>query len=445
MDTSSDTSSNSSHHKIDQVLQDLKFAVPQGGYKQPAAAGYVPQQQYVRQPPSPPVYESRGREGLQNYATNGQLLTTAVDRQVPKVAQPSASYYLNQIQSAQLASQAQEAFTTAQRTAPAQTVYKQYQPALVQQPSIQYSREPPVQYSREQPQQYVREQPQVRYISRPVAAQYRVQQQEQPRQEEQKEKEDYDSKFPGAIHSACLPESARGANPSGWINAGYFSDFSNYFVKYTRCSKDIPVLLLLDNQESHVSIAALYFLKDNGVTVLSFPPYCSYKLNRSVYGPQKDMSFHQTALPLAATPYNNIAGFKVPEIFPFNEDIFQDHELSAGYATDRPQPSDIITNDDDQHNENHLSPSQEKDDHAIAGPSTSTPQIDTATGNLQAPAATKQDKTPPFTPLQMKLLPKAEQSENSRRRKKRGTAVLTHTPVKDVLMEEQIHSKNKNQ
>jgi hypothetical protein len=45
---------------------------------------------------------------------------------------------------------------------------------------------------------------------------------------------------------------------------------------------------LLNNHDSHLSVAALNCWKGNGVTVLSFPPHCSHKLqplDRSVYGP----------------------------------------------------------------------------------------------------------------------------------------------------------------
>jgi hypothetical protein len=57
-------------------------------------------------------------------------------------------------------------------------------------------------------------------------------------------------------------------------------------------SKEWPAFLLLDNHDSHLSIEALDFYKQNGVTVFSFPPHCSHKLqplNVSVYGSLKDI------------------------------------------------------------------------------------------------------------------------------------------------------------
>ncbi|GBL92630.1 hypothetical protein AVEN_123801-1 [Araneus ventricosus] len=106
------------------------------------------------------------------------------------------------------------------------------------------------------------------------------------------------------------------------------------FVKYARSSKDRPVLLLLDNHDSHLSIEALNFFKENGVTVCSFPPHCSHKLQPlhcTVFGPfkkyintacdawitnhsSKTMNIYnisgivKTALPQACTPINIKAG-----------------------------------------------------------------------------------------------------------------------------------------
>jgi hypothetical protein len=42
--------------------------------------------------------------------------------------------------------------------------------------------------------------------------------------------------------------------------------FMRHFIKNTRCSKDRPVVLLLDNHESHLSVDVLNMAKENGVT-----------------------------------------------------------------------------------------------------------------------------------------------------------------------------------
>ena len=78
---------------------------------------------------------------------------------------------------------------------------------------------------------------------------------------------------------AGAPAGTGGAcNPSGWMNAEIFVQYLNHFVRHTRCSKDNKVLLLLDNHESHVSIDAINFARDNGIVMLTFPPHCSHRL-----------------------------------------------------------------------------------------------------------------------------------------------------------------------
>lgn len=60
------------------------------------------------------------------------------------------------------------------------------------------------------------------------------------------------------------------ANPSGWMKEEHFVKFIKHFIHHARCSKERPVLLLLDNHKSHLSVEALDICKENGVTVLSF-------------------------------------------------------------------------------------------------------------------------------------------------------------------------------
>ena len=78
-----------------------------------------------------------------------------------------------------------------------------------------------------------------------------------------------------------------GANPSGWSNAELFLEFSKTFQKFTRWTVLDPILLLLDNHESHRSLSALEYCRNNGIHVVFFPPHCSHRLQPldvSVFG-----------------------------------------------------------------------------------------------------------------------------------------------------------------
>nr|XP_004211302.1 unnamed protein product [Hydra vulgaris] len=97
-------------------------------------------------------------------------------------------------------------------------------------------------------------------------------------------------KFKSYFLNGAPDGSAGAANPSGWITEVQFLQFSHHFFKHARSTKERLVLLLLDNQDSHLSVEALDYFKENGVSVCSFPPHCSHKLqplDRSVFGPFK--------------------------------------------------------------------------------------------------------------------------------------------------------------
>lgn len=79
-----------------------------------------------------------------------------------------------------------------------------------------------------------------------------------------------------------------GANPSGWSNEKLFFEFMEHFVKHSGSSKEIPIILLFDNHESHILISTIQLAKDNGVTMLTFHLHTSHKmqpLDRGVFGP----------------------------------------------------------------------------------------------------------------------------------------------------------------
>lgn len=80
------------------------------------------------------------------------------------------------------------------------------------------------------------------------------------------------------------------ANDSGWMTQPEFFRFMKHFIKNVHSTVDRPVLLLMDNHTSHLSVDALDLAAANGVHILSFPPHCSHKLQPldvSVFGPVK--------------------------------------------------------------------------------------------------------------------------------------------------------------
>ncbi|KAF2894733.1 hypothetical protein ILUMI_11439 [Ignelater luminosus] len=154
------------------------------------------------------------------------------------------------------------------------------------------------------------------------------------------------------------------ANPSRWMQDTSFLVFLEHFKKFSNASPTHRVLLVLDNHSSHIHISTLDFCKENGITLLSFPPRCSYKLqplDRSGFGPLKKtintacdgwMRSHpgktmtiydipgiiKTAMPLALTQANVQAGFCKTGIYPYNGNLFQEVDIAPSFVTDRPNP-----------------------------------------------------------------------------------------------------------
>ena len=93
-----------------------------------------------------------------------------------------------------------------------------------------------------------------------------------------------------AMLNGAPPGSAESAHPSGWINQDIFMEWLKYFTKHSKCLPQHPVLLLMDNHASHVSISVIEEAKSRGIVLLTFPPHTSHKLqplDRTVYGPLK--------------------------------------------------------------------------------------------------------------------------------------------------------------
>lgn len=154
------------------------------------------------------------------------------------------------------------------------------------------------------------------------------------------------------------------ANVSGWSNAKIFVEYLEHYIKHTQSSIDNKSLLIVDNHESHISVEALNLAKSSGVVILTFPPHTSHKLqplDRSIFGPlkkfynsacsnwlmanpAKTMTIYDVAecagkaYPQAFTQKNIQSGFSVSGIFPFNRNVFEEHEFLSSYVTDRPVP-----------------------------------------------------------------------------------------------------------
>nr|XP_042907942.1 MFS-type transporter clz9-like [Parasteatoda tepidariorum] len=161
------------------------------------------------------------------------------------------------------------------------------------------------------------------------------------------------------------PGTIGAANPSGWSTPQIFLQYLEHFVKYVKITKYNNIVLIIDNHNTHITIEAINFCKENGIIMLTLPPHTSHKLqplDRTVFSSFKEhyniacnqwMLTHAgrpitiydiaecvgKAYPLSFTPKNIVSGFQVTGIYPFNRDVFDDSAFLSAFVTDRPMPS----------------------------------------------------------------------------------------------------------
>ena len=107
------------------------------------------------------------------------------------------------------------------------------------------------------------------------------------------------------------------ANPSDWMKANDFLVFMQHFVAVTKSSKEYPVLILLDNYESHLSIALIDYCRDNGIVLLTLPSHCSHKLqplDQTVFGPFKKCVNTATDDWIKSNPGKTMCIYDIPGI-----------------------------------------------------------------------------------------------------------------------------------
>ncbi|XP_062374384.1 uncharacterized protein LOC134062409 [Sardina pilchardus] len=154
------------------------------------------------------------------------------------------------------------------------------------------------------------------------------------------------------------------ANGSGLMQEDDFLQYLAHFAGNARVSKESKLLLLLD--PSHLSLRAIDYCRENGIVLLSFPPYCTHRLkpmDRSVLGPLNTyvnsaadqwMRVHpgtnltvydvpsivSSALPLAVQESNVTSGFSGTGIWPFNPLTFDKDDFAPSYVTDQVQEAE---------------------------------------------------------------------------------------------------------
>lgn len=137
------------------------------------------------------------------------------------------------------------------------------------------------------------------------------------------------------------------------------------------------------------------------------------------------------SLPFAQTSMNIVNGFRKTGIFPYNANIFSEDEFSPSFVTDRPDPETVELEKD--------CPEQATMSNTEPDPTSST----SISHNEPEPGPSNKENeqfnlTHTFSPEIVRPYPKAGPRKAVKNiKRKRKAAVLTDTPEKNALQEEQ--------
>lgn len=281
---------------------------------------------------------------------------------------------------------------------------------------------------------------------------------------------------PYMLHGAPIGSDGS-THPSGWMTSSNFIKYMHHFVIHAKPTPENPVLLLLDNHESHISVEVLDFCKQVGIVLVTFPPHCSHKLqplDLTVYGPLKNYynkaltdwmvsnpgktvtiydipKLAAIAIPLAFKPQNIQKGFEKPGIWPLNSNIFSNEDFLCSSVTDREAP---VTDEELSYRNDPITQPTSTD--VLLEPESEN-LIEAVPLNLNNIAVA--DFSPSFakdqitikvaevvTPEIVRPYPKAGPRKLIKNSRKKGkTRILTDTPEKRLieLAEQERHTKNK--
>lgn len=106
---------------------------------------------------------------------------------------------------------------------------------------------------------------------------------------------------------------------SGWIEMDIFNEYIKHFVKHVKCSREFPVLLVLDRRSTHTkNIDVIDFARDNGLLMLTIPPHSSHKLqplDRGLFKSLKAAYNSACGKWMRSNPERVITPFQIGELF----------------------------------------------------------------------------------------------------------------------------------
>lgn len=116
----------------------------------------------------------------------------------------------------------------------------------------------------------------------------------------------------------CNSDMIATVSDSGWINESLFIDYLRHFISFVKPTKEEPVLLVLDNHESHISLGVYELFREYNLQVLSLPPHVSHKmqpLDLTIFSSLKMAYNKECELYMVNNPGKRITQYEVGELF----------------------------------------------------------------------------------------------------------------------------------
>jgi hypothetical protein len=240
---------------------------------------------------------------------------------------------------------------------------------------------------------------------------------------------------------------------SGYMNSGLFFEWLQHFIKMVKATKEAPVLLILDNHSSHLSLASIELARESGVVLLSLAPHTSHRLqslDTGFFGPLKKAYAAACDNWQVTHPGRAITQFQVAQIFgaaysrvasiekaknafescgiwPFNDKIFNEIDFAPAEVTNLPDPSNLPSMSVHELNSDDINKKNDSIGPAIE--SLATGSGETAKFCVQ--------------PNEIRPIPKSVIQRKMQNRKRMKSEVLTSSPYKNQLEDKKKEEENK--
>lgn len=120
------------------------------------------------------------------------------------------------------------------------------------------------------------------------------------------------------LMNGAPPNSLLLVSESGYTNAQLFVKWLRHFQHHAKATKEAPILLIIDNHSSHLTLESVMFCRQNYIHVLTIPPHSSHKLqplDRCFFKTLKTYFAEASNNWLVSNPGRVITQFQMSELF----------------------------------------------------------------------------------------------------------------------------------